>query len=231
MFVNAGGCIVDTDSEPSKKLQSTSDSIVRDISSHKDADDSSMLIDLHDENGQNLHTVTSSQQSKHTGDEHQKLILGEESTDVTANKIVSVNLDEAGCSAEHGNSNGSNKEIPADTNMPDEGAGHVGGAKEVKVPASDLCNHSCQANSSPTEGKKDSKIPILDSTEDRSCSNNAELNNRLPNRNKLSTDPAQSGDDSKKSARDPDNHKPDSSGSIHKKVKQLVCYTTFFVLR
>nr|ABA96698.2 expressed protein [Oryza sativa Japonica Group]USH99985.1 hypothetical protein [Oryza sativa Japonica Group] len=217
-----GGCIVDTDSEPSKKLQSTSDSIVRDISSHKDADDSSMLIDLHDENGQNLHTVTSSQQSKHTGDEHQKLILGEESTDVTANKIVSVNLDEAGCSAEHGNSNGSNKEIPADTNMPDEGAGHVGGAKEVKVPASDLCNHSCQANSSPTEGKKDSKIPILDSTEDRSCSNNAELNNRLPNRNKLSTDPAQSGDDSKKSARDPDNHKPDSSGSIHKKVEMFV---------
>ncbi|KAF0918108.1 hypothetical protein E2562_022695 [Oryza meyeriana var. granulata] len=215
-------CIVDLDSEPGKNLQSTSDSMVKDISSLKDAADSSELIDLHDGNGRNLHTVTSCQQSKHNANEHQKLILRGESTDAATNKIVSVNLDEAGCTAQPRNSNGSITEILADTSTPDEGAGHVGDPKEIKVPASDLCNQSCQANSLLTEGEVVSKTLSLDTTKERSSSDNAMLDSRLSDGDKLSTHPAQSGDDSKKPARYPDNNKSDSSGSIYKKVEVFV---------
>ncbi|KAG8055612.1 hypothetical protein GUJ93_ZPchr0001g32365 [Zizania palustris] len=203
-------CIADLDSEPSKNLQSTSDSMVRDTSSLKDADDSSVLIDLHDVNGQNLHTMASCQQPKYNCDEHQKLIPRRETTDATANKTSSVN------------SNASNKEIVADTNRPDEGTGHIGDPKEIKVPASDLCNQSCQADSFLTEGEAISKTLNLDSTKDKLSSESVALNNRLLDGDKLSTHPAQSGDDSKKPARDPNNNKSDSSGSICKKVEVFV---------
>uniref|UniRef100_A0A0D9V511 RING-type domain-containing protein n=1 Tax=Leersia perrieri TaxID=77586 RepID=A0A0D9V511_9ORYZ len=207
--------IVDLDSEHSKNLQSTSDSMVRDISSPKDADDPSLLIDLHGENGQNLHTVTSHQQSNHNTDEHLKSMLRGETTDATANKIVSVNLDKVGCGAQCGNSNESNKEILANMNKPDEGAGQV-----IKVPGSELGNQSCQVNSILTEEKMVSKNS--DTTEERSFRDNAVLNSRLSDGDKLPIHAAQSGDDSKKPSRDPDNNKSDSSGSIYKKVEVFV---------
>ncbi|KAL5220938.1 hypothetical protein ABZP36_025651 [Zizania latifolia] len=215
-------CIVDLDSESSKNLQSTSDSMVRDASSLKDADDSSVLIDLHDANGQKLHMMVSCQQPKYNCDEHQKFIPRRETTDATANTTFSVNFDEAGCSVQCGNSNGSNKEIVADTNKPDEGTGHTRDPKEIKVPVSDLCNQPCQANSFLTEGEAVSKTLNLDSTKEKSSSESAALNNRLLDGDKLSIHPAQSGDDSKKPARDPDNNKSDSSGSIYKKVAVFV---------
>ncbi|XP_015699291.1 uncharacterized protein LOC102716358 isoform X2 [Oryza brachyantha] len=192
-----GECIVDLDSEPSRNLQSTSDSMARDISSLKEADDSSLLIDLH-ENGQNLHIVTSCQQPKYNSDEHQKLILRGETTDATANQIVSVDLDEAGCSVQIKNSNGSNKEILAETNTPD-----VGDPKEIKVSESEMCNQSCQVNSSLTEAEVVSKTLNLDSNKGKSSGDTAALNSRPSDGDKLSTHPAQSGDGSKKPARDP----------------------------
>ncbi|VAH79636.1 unnamed protein product [Triticum turgidum subsp. durum] len=196
--------LVNLDSEPSRSLQSSSDSRFRDASPLKDEDDSSC------------------QQPKCSSEDDQKLIPSGETTDATENETLSVNLAEADkCSLQCEKTSQTDKETVAD--IPDEGTGHVEDSKEMDITVSDLHNKSSHGNNVPKEGEGISQAVKLELGKEKSSSGNQELNRKHSKGDKSSTHPAESVDSWKKPAPDPGNNStPVSSSSIHKKVEMFV---------
>ncbi|VAH63870.1 unnamed protein product [Triticum turgidum subsp. durum] len=213
--------LVNLDSEPSRSLQSSSDSRVRDASPLKDEDDSSVQV-LDDANCQNLDQRPSYQQPKCNSEDDQKLIPSGETTDVTANETLSVNLAEADkCSLQCEKTSQTDKETVAD--IPDEVTGHVENSKEVDITVSDLHNKSSHGNNVPKEGEGIRQAVKLEPGKEKSSSGNQELNRKHSKADKSSTHPAESVDSLKKPAPDPGNNSAsDSSSSVHKKVEMFV---------
>ncbi|VAH63876.1 unnamed protein product [Triticum turgidum subsp. durum] len=166
--------LVNLDSEPSRSLQSSSDSRVRDASPLKDEDDSSY------------------QQPKCNSEDDQKLIPSGETTDVTANETLSVNLAEADkCSLQCEKTSQTDKETVAD--IPDEVTGHVENSKEVDITVSDLHNKSSHGNNVPKEGEGIRQAVKLEPGKEKSSSGNQELNRKHSKADKSSTHPAEKG--------------------------------------
>uniref|UniRef100_A0A3B6EMJ3 RING-type domain-containing protein n=1 Tax=Triticum aestivum TaxID=4565 RepID=A0A3B6EMJ3_WHEAT len=213
--------LVNLDSEPSRSLQSSSDSRVRDASPLKDEDDSSVQV-LDDANCQNLDQRPSYQQPKCNSEDDQKLIPSGETTDVTANETLSVNLAEVDkCSLQCEKTSQTDKETVAD--IPDEVTGHVENSKEVDITVSDLHNKSSHGNNVPKEGEGIRQAVKLEPGKEKSSSGNQELNRKHSKADKSSTHPAESVDSLKKPAPDPGNNSAsDSSSSVHKKVEMFV---------
>ncbi|XP_048564457.1 uncharacterized protein At4g10930 isoform X1 [Triticum urartu] len=213
--------LVNLDSEPSRSLQSSSDSRVRDASPLKDEDDSSVQV-LDDANCQNLDQRPSYQQPKCNSEDDQKLIPSGETTDVTANETLSVNLAEADkCSLQCEKTSQTDKETVAD--IPDEVTGHVENSKEMDITVSDLHNKSSHGNNVPKEGEGIRQAVKLEPGKEKSSSGNQELNRKHSKADKSSTHSAESVDSLKKPAPDPGNNSAsDSSSSVHKKVEMFV---------
>ncbi|KQK09510.1 hypothetical protein BRADI_2g48387v3 [Brachypodium distachyon] len=210
-LVNAG--------EHCHSLPSTSDSRMRDASTLKDDVDLSVQVDLADANSQILYTGMSCEQPKCNSEEDQKLVHNNKTTDSTENKTFSVNLTEDDrYSVQCKNTGGADKEIVVDT--PDEVTWHVGDTKEMDIAASVVHNQSCHGNTLLKEGEVTSKPKKMESTREKSSSDNHGLSSKHSKGDSLSPHPAARADNLKK---DPgNNNTSDSSSSVYKKVEVFV---------
>ncbi|KAL6615950.1 hypothetical protein ACP70R_038220 [Stipagrostis hirtigluma subsp. patula] len=222
---------VDLDSEPGKVLQSSPCSSVNDLSSLK-GDNSSAPNDFDTTNCENHHTVMPCQQPKTDTEEQQKLIPGGETKDAMANEISAINSAEAeadGCSVQCEESSEPSKEIIVQSNMPDEGTGHVENLRDTEKAASSLPNRSPHGNDLPRECEVISKPENLELSKEKSSSDNPSLNSKHPKGDKL-THPPKGEEDSKKPAPDKaDKNTPDSSSSIYKKVTHVLVAQHFLI--
>jgi hypothetical protein len=205
LFVNAVGshrCTDDLDSEPSKNLQSSPESRLKDVSSLKDDNPTAM----------------SCEKIKVNFEEHQKLTPSGETNDATS-ETNAANLAEADrCIVQCERTSGPGKEISVESHMPDEGTGNVVNLKDKEQAASSLHNQSPSGNGSAREGEVVSKPKNLESSREKSSGDSSSLNIKRPKRDKP-THPAEGDNDSKKSTADQTKkNTPDSSSSIYKKV-------------
>jgi hypothetical protein len=201
--VNAGShrCSDDLDSEPSKILQSSPESRLKDVSSLKDE----------------TSTVMSCEKTKANSEEHQNLMPSGETKDATASETNARNLAEADrCIVRCERTSGPGKEILVESDMPNEGIGNVDNSKDTEKAASRLPNQSLSGNGSAREGEVISKPN--ESSREKSSGDSSSLNIKHPKRDKP-THPAEGVGDSKKPTADQAKKNTSvSSSSIYKKV-------------
>ncbi|GJN17853.1 hypothetical protein PR202_gb04956 [Eleusine coracana subsp. coracana] len=196
-------CTDDLDSEPSKILQSSSESRLKDVSSPK---------------GDNS-TVASCDKTKANSEEHLKLTASRETNDATTSETNAINLAEA---ERYERTSGTGKEISVESNMPDEGIEHVDNSKDKEKAASSLPDQSTTGDGSAREGEVISKPKNLESGREKSSGDSSSLNIKHPKRDKPAHR-ANGGDDSKKPTADQAKKSTsDSSSSIYKKVEMFV---------
>jgi hypothetical protein len=205
LFVNAVGshrCADNLDSEPSKILQSSPESRLKDVSSLKDDNP----------------TVMSCEKIKVNFEEHQKLTPSEETNDATSETNATNLAEPDRCIVRCEGTSGPGKEISVESHMPDEITGNVVNSKDKKKAASSLPNQSPSGNGLSREGEVVSKPKNLESSREKSSGDSSSLNIKYPKGDKP-THSAVGDNDSKKSTADQaKKNTPDSSSSIYNMV-------------